>query len=1335
MTLYFSIILLITTRFYGWTRSLCPPYNLAHRQAGFLTLRQKNKTQKYQTTIMLLLLTTTTAQAGSPFYLTAERSFSQHENPDIRLDYTNTEQPMLLRVLKPNNLDSFLDGQFNISRSYEQPVSELNPGYYFAKGLNQADSPLHLLRSMLDIEFRKSLKDSAFSHAIINVTEKPIAAVPQHILVAPPAGFQVIKEHYLDLQHNGANTQDLGWWFGQEAWSEGRYKVRQITLDPLPDGVYLLQAVQGKTEAQCLVQVSSLAVQVKQSSEQLLVRIMDRDLQPVANANISYRDGRGHWKALTETSNAAGELYFKNPAGLLDGKLLVKVTAPAAKPGEATRTALTATDFLPTQAKDDAVFVMTDRPIFKPGETFYYKGLVRNLQDGQLSIPAFQSRQTAVSLLRADGNATGLQAQTTLSDFGSFAGSFDLDAGQTPGLYRLLAEIDHKAYGGEFRVRDYLKPTFYLEWLDRSPSVTPGQAFTLKFRAKRYSGGTPQNVKYEVFLYRKKFEAPQFVSEAGGGLNTGNDYFGQIKSAAPLSQPQRLYSSIEAREAAELSNPWESAAKLDDNGDGSYEFTVPASDPAKQAQEWIYTLMVRAQDQSGGMAILSDNIYATLSEAQAAITFNKTVVGIGETGLQLMLQASYPDGKPAPQAGGEVDVMLEQPGSSQRSLVKLPFTSDAQGRQQLALPVPQNFGRLTAIAKLETLNGRSLQHPATSSAASLIVAGNNAEAVIDNAELELYPPSTILSPGEQAKVFALLPKDWGQQESGTLWETIAGARLFDNRSSQVQGRSHWFQITAKPEYGTGFYHTITIPIAGGKYKEQTLGFRIVPWEKRLQITIQPEKTETEPLKPTKIRLEVKRADGSPAANTELAISIVDRAVYAVQAEFRPSVFDFFYPLQRNNLASFYSDDLQGYGYADLLRKPNFALSALKSQSKLAKKAMRDTAGWFPQVLTDAKGQASITVDMPANITEWLVTVVAADKDGRLGETTGQFRSVTDVAVDMVGPQFLRSGDEVDLAIKLTNFLNAPVKVASISKLPDSLSLLSGALASQTDLAAKSETLLPLRISAADQPGTPALQIGLTAPSPVRVGGVEEFEIPLQAAALPQVFSSSTGSNQHLYLDPPVQAIPRKLTVRVNSGLLGAALQAATMLVQYPYGCTEQLAHSTIPNLVLLDLIERAGLKPTQLGPLATTLQRAKQNAALGLRKLIANQKTDGGFSLWPNETTASLPVTLIAMQALSYANELKLEGIENAFNRGQQWLANQIPTDPPAPNTPPADGFVLGGFAGLELYDMPWQQQADFVKSLTTNSQAKAEDLIAGLRILLHIKHKATTASINNSKT
>ena len=69
---------------------------------------------------------------------------------------------------------------------------------------------------------------------------------------------------------------------------------------------------------------------------------------------------------------------FANPEGILDGKLVIKVETPDR------RQALVDTDFLPTISKDNSVFIVTDRPIFKPGETFFYKGVVRAFENGEL---------------------------------------------------------------------------------------------------------------------------------------------------------------------------------------------------------------------------------------------------------------------------------------------------------------------------------------------------------------------------------------------------------------------------------------------------------------------------------------------------------------------------------------------------------------------------------------------------------------------------------------------------------------------------------------------------------------------------------------------------------------------------------------------------------------------------------------------------------------------------------------------------------------------------------------------------------------------------------------
>ena len=316
---------------------------------------------------------------------------------------------------------------------------------------------------------------------------------------------------------------------------------------------------------------------------------------------------------------------------------------------------------------------------------------------------------------------------------------------------------------------------------------------------------------------------------------------------------------------------------------------------------------------------------------------------------------------------------------------------------------------------------------------------------------------------------------------------------------------------------------------------------------------------------------------------------------------------------------------------------------------------------------------------------------------------------------MVGPQFLRSGDQIDLAVKLTNHLPDSVKVAGSIAISENLALQNGQLNPSSDLAGKAEQLWPLKVEANKTTGTAALKVGLTAPDSIKVGGVEAFEIPVQAAAISQVYAADVQDNT-LRFELPVDSDPKELTVRVNSGLLGASLQAAAMLVQYPYGCTEQLAHSTVPNLVLMDLLGRAGLKPEQLGPLAQTLQRAKQNAALGLRKLIRNQKADGGFALWPGDSEASLPVTLIAMQALNYANALDLEGVDvdKAYSKGVDWLATQ------ADNNASLDGFVLAGYSRVgHIYNAPWQQQAEFVVKVADDADASLDELVAALRLVL----------------
>jgi hypothetical protein len=1248
------------------------------------------------------------ARAGSPFYLTIERSFATDERPSVRLDFTDEREPLVVRVLRPRNLEQFLDGQLDLARSYEEPLTAINPGHYLVRGLNRVGSPLQVLRRTLSVDFRQAFGGADFNLPLRPLEAGDVASAPAELTQGPPKDFDVVREEFVDLQKGGANPTGLyefdEYYYGQ------RYQVRDVSLEPLPDGIYLVQGTQGKNEAQALLQVTSLAVQVKQSSAELVVRVIDRALRPIAGAAIAYRDGRGRWQALAGATDAAGELRAADP-GRFDGRLVIRVS------GTENRQALTATDFLPATSDEESVFLVTDRPIFKPGERFYYKGTVRTRTAGRLVAPATTAANAHVRLLRADGTDTGIAADVPVTPFASFSGEFDLDPQRPPGLYRLIAEIDGKPFGGEFRVRDYVKPTFYLELVERDPTIRPGETFHLRFRAKRYSGGIPPGVRYEVFVYRKVLDAPQFVLEAGGGLEAGHDYFGTVQAATALSEPRRLYSSVEARlssqGAGDWRASWSTAPEIDAQGNASVAVTLPKVPDADADRDWIYTVVVRAMDRAGAQAVLSENIYMTLADAVVAAQFERPL-GDPSTGeLPLELRATFPGGEPAPGASGRVELSVEHATGAREDLVPMPFRADERGRVVVRVPRPSMVGRVRAVAVLDAVGEKAFRRPFRSEPTLALVAEGKGEAIVANTEVELYPERTVLEPGGKTRVLALLPVGWGTKEQGVVWETLAGERVFGTTSTAVTGRSRWFDVEAKPEYGTGFYQTVTVPLAGGRYGEQTLGFRIVPSDKRLVVTVRPAEAAAEPLKPTAIDLEVRDATGKPAAGVELAVTVVDRAVYAVQPEIRPGILDFFYPLPRLNLATFYSDELQGYGYAAAITRPNFRLAALKSNVRPQKRDMRDTAGWFPHVVTGPDGRAHITPDMPANVTEWLVTAIAADRDGRVGEGTAMFRTAADLSIELLAPRFLRERDVVEGNVQADNHTGGAVTAVLTARASGGIALEDDGSARSLTIAPNGQGLVPVRVSSPLERGAAVVTVGVDAPG-VRAGGPRAFDVTLAPAALEQVLVATPQPDGLAF--PSSTGVAHELRVRVLSGLLGAALESAGNLVSYPYGCTEQLAHTTIPNLVLLDLVAQAGLRPDELKPLGldASVERARDNARKGVERLAANQKPNGGLALWPGDPEPSFPATAIAARALKVAAALQVEGAESVLQRAITWLASA---------TAPFDASPFGAYE-LELLNEigltgpTLEASINLVRRTLEDPSASVGTLVSALRIL-----------------
>jgi uncharacterized protein YfaS (alpha-2-macroglobulin family) len=494
-----------------------------------------------------------------------------------------------------------------------------------------------------------------------------------------------------------------------------------------------------------------------------------------------------------------------------------------------------------------------------------------------------------------------------------------------------------------------------------------------------------------------------------------------------------------------------------------------------------------------------------------------------------------------------------------------------------------------------------------------------------------------------------------------------------------------------------------------------MAFRIIPNQQRLSIDVHPERDVGEPMKPFTVRASVKRFDGTPARGIEVSLAVVDRAVYAVQPDFRPGIFDFFFPLPRLNLMTFYSDELQGYGYADKIRKPNFSLSAIKSQAKLSKRSVRDTAGWFPHLVTDENGIVSATVDMPSNLTEWAVTAVAVGTEGECGEGYGRFRTAVDVEIEPRTPQFLRRGDDVVVPVAVRNQTDREITLDISGHLEKQGA--TDRVIEEKGVTVPAHDVISRTVQVPTQGVTDSVLMNFTATAPagVKAGGAREFEIPVRGSDMESFVSVASRDTASVGFPMTEKSVARELSLVATRGALGVALSRTRELLSYPYGCAEQLAHSTYPNIVLLELSKAVPDLESRMSDLSRLVARARENVSSGVQKLLAYQKPDGGFSLWPTDPVSSPSITLMVHEVLSQASQLEVEQARAPLMKSSSWFDTQSGKVQWAP-------WQLVKVAQYDSGPTATSAQASFVVSVSNKASPTLAELVYALGLLQHYK-------------
>ncbi len=1216
--------------------------------------------------VILLALLVSTESWAKPLYFTVRRDFGPDEKPKVEVNYSSN-LPITFRVLKPKDMSKFISSQIDLRRSWKKPQVEINTSRYLLQGMNKANLNLRWVRYSLDGKMRKK-----FSKTLGNAPSKgqtvKVGIGPEK-LIGTPENFELVTEFSTTPEgedtQKGYDVPGFNWWWV----SGGSLNTRNVEFPPLAPGFYLIQAVQGELEGQVIVVVNNIVGQLQQSDNTTLIKASDRKGNPLKDIEVKLRNLNGDY-VKTGKTDANGVIEFK---GVKDSDLVTVLE------GKTQGTAVIDSEYFSTVAVFEDLYLYTDRPMYKPGDTVKFRGIIREKDDG-LSILS-SSDAASIQLIDTDGTRVREPIMSEISPFGTFTGEFTIPETASSGVLRIDAEVEGKSHIGEIRVKDYVKPVFFVKINTKQETLRPGAVLSANLKIERYAGGVPNIKKVKWELFRSRMDAPQWVEDAGLG-ETGSEvtYWNQgqtkIRALIPVDDGE---------------------ARAGRNGRARIVYKIPKDLKGDPNYDYKFLLKVTVEDDDYNFASASKSFIDMKSENMAQARMSAAFAG-KDFPAKLLIRSIYPSGKAYGKTKGQVKWFYGAYGQDMTELKTEDFETSEAGRVELPVPNTES-GRVTAQVRLFDNQGAV----AKTQADTIVLSDKLETGVVKVDSMQLLSRRDYFSAGEVAKGLVMLPENWGANSTneGHLYVTVVGEKVFETRVQKVKGLATWIEQKILKSYGTGIYIVVSYmdPIMG--WQQRKFVYRIPQKDKYLKVKLASSFDNLMPGTEQTINFEVTDGENKPV-ETELSVSVVDKAVLDLQPEFRPSIIDFFYPQTRLNLMTFTSGQFQSYGYGEKIVKmfrPNYVYSAEKAEAEELKE--EDTAHWTGQVVTDSNGKGSVTFRLPGNQTIWVVSAVGADKRGRFGEGQTEFTTNMPVSTILALPSFLRKGDKVQARLNLENNKDrTPVKISYVTEASGPVTI-DKAFSYEGDLPYRKPINQYSNITLNEDSDEPAKLVSSVKLKDKDLKFSYDFKAMTNLVEINSTVPINNEMTSPLTMTPDSRVKGGKIVV--TKGLFGAMAPSLRWLVQYPHGCVEQTANKVMPMLAIQDVLsefeskdevvegeittaetnmlvgwwksfvawitnlwskflsmfsgESQGLKLSE--SLTRLLGDAGEYSEAGLSKLSRYQDPrSGGFLWFPGSTKVNERMTLYVLYSLASTDRKSFGKID--VSRAYYWLKGRV---------------------------------------------------------------------------
>lgn len=842
-------------------------------------------------------------------------------------------------------------------------------------------------------------------------------------------------------------------------------------------------------------------------------------------------------------------------------------------------------------ARSARFFLFTDRPLYKPGDTLYFKSIIRSDDDARYSIP---NGIAYVSIYEGYENEPILTKNYTITSDGTVYGELTLPENAKAGFYTIKVDLDPTADAYDynlkttsyFQVEYYRKPEYFVDLSSQKSEYVAGDTAIATAHGAYFFGQPLSGKTVSYNVYTSDFYEYSY-------FNTWN---------TTLSDDYRYWYY------------WGESVKSGTvtlNDDGNADIALDTSFIRNSGKSQVLTVEIEFVDESGNPSFSRKNILVYAGEYGIYRNDQAYSSRVGE-----VLDMSF---KTQPREGIHVQTATLTAQITRSAWIR--YKSEIQGKDKTTSY--SGYAYREEVEQLPPLRATTNESgiasfkltPTKPGSYQVAVSGKDKRGNtvsqtfwywVQSTDEPLYLYERSYDSGITISADKEMYSDTDHAYL-TIYSDIPDRDIFLSFDRAYVNRYQIVHLTGNSETIESALTKSDIPnisvkvasFSNDAFQTDRLNLKVSTDPKKLITQITPDKTTYAPGDTVVLTIYTTGIGGNPVS-ADTAVWAVDKALFELVSENPLSIDEAFWYERYDGTQEAHS--LQGIHVS-----PAAEMGGGGGGNGGNRSIFKDTAYWNPSVHTNTNGQATVSFKLPDNLTTWVISAVGATTDTKVGKDRTEIVVTKGVIVRPILPNIIRVGDTITVSAIVNNFTGSQhIFNVSLDVEGQDISMQNQRVTIASD---KSKHVF-WTLSPGTEVKTAKLTFSAVAEDTDDASDTVIQEVPIiQYGFHDTTATQKTGTaTYNIQLNSFADWDKTTLTLSLSPSLLGTLPTAMKYLVDYPYGCVEQTTSKFVPAVIALTNPDIFGdtLSDQDVGKMIQT----------GLDRLKLLQQPSGGWGWW-----------------------------------------------------------------------------------------------------------------------